>query len=139
MFRGWHFGLNYDALSRIAKVLIGGYLPVPSIGLNYWNNPLCLDRRLFPLNLFSSLTVLGYVAFVLAGLRRNPTAMFVFGGGTAGLLAFFDAARALSRPSGQPLLLVLGHQLDEGMVGDNQMSELGTFDGAVVPDENFHL
>jgi len=283
MFVGWQFGLSYDALSKIAKALIGAYLPVPTIGLNYWNNPLCLDRRLAPLNLFSSLAVLGYVVFALAGLRRSPTALFVFVAGTAGLLAFFcvkhhgyarhhgflfvclvvaawmaqsnaqaelasqaasavydrwarafntsltllfgihvvaagiasvqeyrfpfstsqavaeylhqhghdksllvgypdccasailgssaqkqfyypeakrrgsyiiwdktrlatitdqeiiDAARALSRPSGQHLLLVLGHELDEGMVRDNQMSELGTFDGAVVPDENFLL
>jgi hypothetical protein len=283
MFVGWQFGLSYDALSRIAKALVGAYLPVPTIGLNYWNNPLCLDRRLSPLNLFSSLTVFGYVVFVLAELRRNLTAMFVFGAGTAALLAFFcvkhpgyarhhgflficlvvsawmaqgnapaalvtqaasavrdrwahalsasltllfgihvaaagiasvqecryrfsnsqevaeylhqhghdesllvghsdccasailgssaqkqfyypeakrwgsyiiwdktrltritdqeiiDAARALSRPSGQHLLLVLSHELGEGLVRGNQMKELGNFDGAVVPDENFHL
>jgi hypothetical protein len=283
MLVGWQFGLSYDALSRIAKALIGAYLPVPTFGTNYWNNPLCLDRRLFPLNVFSSLAVLGYVVFVLAGLRRSPTALFVFAAGTAGLLAFFcvkhhgytrhhgllflwlvvsawmaksnapaglasraasavrdrwarafsasltllfgihvvaagiasvqeyrfpfstalavaeylhqhghdesllvgypdccasailgssaqkqfyypqskrwgsyiiwdktrltritdqeiiDAARALSRPSGQHIQLVLSHELDEGMVRDNQMSELGTYDGAVVPDENFHL
>jgi len=47
-----------------------------------------------------------------------------------------DAARALSRPSGQHILLVLSHGLDEGLVRDNQIQELGTFDGAVVPDEN---
>jgi len=283
MYVGWQFGFGYDALSRIAKALVGAYLPLPTIGLNYWNTPLCLDRRLSPLNLFSSLAVLGYVVFVLAGLRRNLTALFVFGAGTAGLLAFFcvkhpgyarhhgflfiwlvvsawmaqsnapavlasraasavrdrwasvfsvsltllfgihvaaagiasvqecrypfsssqrvaeylhqdghdesllvghadalasailgssaqkqfyypqskrwssyiiwdqtrltaitdqeiiDAARALSRPSGQHLLLVLSQVLDEGLVRDNQMSELGTFDGAVVPDENFYL
>jgi hypothetical protein len=50
-----------------------------------------------------------------------------------------DAARALSRPSGQQLLLVLSHVLDKGLVRDNQIQELGTFDGAVVPDENFYL
>ena len=280
---GWHFGLSYDALSKIARALIGAYLPVPQIGLNYWNSPLCLDGRLFPLNRVSSLAVLGYVVFVLAGLRRNPTALFVFGAGTAGLLTFFyakhsgyarhhgflfiwlvasvwmaqsnapaglasraasavrdrwaralstsltllfgihvaaagiasvqeyrfpfstsqavaeylhqhghdesilvgyldacasavlgssaqkqfyypeskrwgsyiiwdqtrlatitdqeiiDAARALSRPSGQRLLLVLSHGLDEAMVRDNQIQELGNFDEAVVPDESFHL
>lgn len=86
---GWQFGLSYDALSRIAKAVIGGYLPVPTIGLSYWNHPLCLERRLSPLNLFSSLAVLGYVVFVLAGLRRNLTALLVFAAGTAGLLAFF--------------------------------------------------
>ena len=283
MFVGWHFGLSYDALSRIAKALIGAYLPVPTIGLDYWNNPLCLDRRLSPLNLFSSLVVLGYAVFALTGLRRNPTALFVFVAGTAGLLVFFyakhpgyarhhgflficlvvsawmaqsnapavlagqaasavrdrwarafsasltllfgihvvaagiasvqeysfpfstapavaeylhqhghdesllvgysdasasailgssaqkqffypqakrwgsyiiwdkarltritdqeiiDAARALSRPSGQHLLLVLSHGLDEAMVRNNQIQELETFDGAVAPEENFHL
>ena len=50
-----------------------------------------------------------------------------------------DAARALSRPSGQHILLALSHALDEGMVRDNTIQELGTFDGAVAPDENFHL
>ena len=50
-----------------------------------------------------------------------------------------DAARALSRPSGQHLLLVLSHGLDEALVRDNQIQELGNFDGAVVPDESFHL
>ena len=283
MFVGWQFGLSYDALSRIAKALIGAYLPVPTIGLDYWNNPLCLDRRLSPLNLLCSLAVLSYVVFVLAGLRRSPTALFVFVAGTAGLLVFFyakhpgyarhhgflficlvvsawmaqsnapavlagqaasavrdrwarafsasltllfgihvvaagiasvqeysfpfstapavaeylhqhghdesllvgysdasasailgssaqkqffypqakrwgsyiiwdkarltritdqeiiDAARALSRPSGQHLLLVLSHGLDEAMVRDNRIQELETFDGAVAPEENFHL
>lgn len=91
MYVGWQFGLSYDALSRIAKALVGAYLPVPTIGLNYWNNPVCLDRQLRPLNLFCSLAVLGYVVFVLAGLRRNPTALLVFGAGTAGLLTFFYA------------------------------------------------
>lgn len=90
MFLGWQFGLNYDALSRIAKALIGAYLPVPTIGLDYRINPLCLDRRLFPLNVFSSLAVLGYVVFVLAGLRRSPTALFVFVAGveTVGFLHY---------------------------------------------------
>lgn len=283
MFVGWQFGLSYDALRRIAKALVGAYLPVPTIGLNYWNNPLCLDRSLFPLNLFSSLAVLGYVIFAIAGLRRNLTALFVFGAGTAGLLTFFyakhpgyarhhgflficlvvsawmaqsnasaglasqaafavrdrwarafgtsltllfgihvaaagiasvreyrypfstasavaeylhqhgydesllvgysdasasailgssaqkqffypqskrwgsyiiwdktrltritdqeiiDAARTLSRPSSQQLLLVLSHRLDDVLVRDNQIQELATFDGAVAPEENFHL
>jgi hypothetical protein len=53
--------------------------------------------------------------------------------------AIIDAARALFRPSGRLLLLVLSHELDEGMVRDNQMRELAAFDGAVVPAENFHL
>jgi hypothetical protein len=280
---GGQFGLSYDALSRIAKAMIGAYLPVPTIGLDYWNNPLCLDRRLFPLNVFSSLAVLGYVIFAIAGLRRNLTALFVFGAGTAGLLTFFyakhpgytrhhgflficlvvsawiaqsnasaglasqaacvvrdrwarvfstsltllfgihvaaagiasvqeyrypfstapavaeylhqhgydesllvgysdasasailgssaqkqfyypqskrwgsyiiwdkirltritdqeiiDAARTLSRPSSQHLLLVLSHRLDDVLVRDNQIQELGSFDGAVAPEENFHL
>ena len=50
-----------------------------------------------------------------------------------------DAARALPRPSGQHILLVLSQGLDEGMVRDNQIQELGSFVGAVAPDENFHL
>jgi hypothetical protein len=85
---GGQFGLSYDALSRIAKAMIGAYLPVPTIGLNYWINPLCLDRRLLPLNVFPGLAVLGDVVFVLAGLRRSPTALFVFVAGveTVGLL-----------------------------------------------------
>lgn len=54
-------------------------------------------------------------------------------------LLLMPLIRALSRPSGQHLLLVLSHRLDEGLVRDNQMRELGISDGAVVPDENFHL
>ena len=281
--RSWQFGFDYDALSRTAKALIGGYLPVPTIGLHYWNNPLLLDDRLFPINRFASLAVLGYVVFVLAGLRRHPTAMFVFGVGTAALLAFLyakfsgfarhhgflflclvvstwmaqsnapaalaaqaesavrerwaralsasltllfgihvaaagiasiqeyrfpfstapavaeylhqhghdesllvghadalasailgssaqrqfyypqakrwgsyiiwdrrrrtkitdqeiiDAARALSRPSGQQLVLVLSHRLPTGIIRDNQIEELGNFAGDVVTDETFRL
>jgi len=41
--------------------------------------------------------------------------------------------------AGQNLLLVLSHELDEGLVRGNQIKELGNSDGAVVPDENFHL
>lgn len=54
-------------------------------------------------------------------------------------LLLMPLTRALSRPSGQHLLLVLSHRLDEGLIRDNQMRELGIFDGAVVPEENFHL
>jgi hypothetical protein len=50
-----------------------------------------------------------------------------------------DAARTLSRPSSQQLLLVLSHKLDDVLVRDNQIQELETFDGAVAPEENFHL
>jgi hypothetical protein len=50
-----------------------------------------------------------------------------------------DAARALSRPSGQQLLLVLSHRLDEGTVRDNHIKALGNFAGAVVTNEKFRL
>ena len=50
-----------------------------------------------------------------------------------------DAARTLSRPSSQQLLLVLSQRLDDVLVRDNQIQELATFDGAVAPEENFHL
>jgi hypothetical protein len=50
-----------------------------------------------------------------------------------------DAARALSRPSGQPLVLVLSHRLPKGIIRDNQIEELGNFAGAVVTDETFRL
>jgi len=50
-----------------------------------------------------------------------------------------DAARTLPRPSGQHILLVLNRGLDEGMIRDNQIQELGSFVGAVAPEENFHL
>ena len=50
-----------------------------------------------------------------------------------------DAARTLFHPSGQHILLVLSRGLDEGMVRDNQIQELGSFVGAVAPEENFHL
>jgi hypothetical protein len=53
-------------------------------------------------------------------------------------LLLMPLTRALSRPSGQHILLVLSHGLDEGLVRDNQMKKVGAFDGAVVPDENFH-
>ena len=44
-----------------------------------------------------------------------------------------DAARTLSPPSSQQLLLVLSHRLNAGMVRDNQIQVLATFDGAVAP------
>lgn len=86
---GWNFNLEYYALRGTGKALVGAYLPIPRIGLNYWNNPLCADSRFFPLSVICYGAVTAYVLFVFAGLRRVQSAWMVFGAGTIGLLTFF--------------------------------------------------
>ena len=88
---GWQTELNYESLLGTGKALVGAYLPVPRPVLNYWNNPLCVDGRFFPLNLICYVAVPGYLLFVFSGLRRNPVVGLVFSGCTLGLLAFFYA------------------------------------------------
>ncbi|MBL9209804.1 MAG: hypothetical protein JNL92_05010 [Opitutaceae bacterium] len=50
-----------------------------------------------------------------------------------------DAARALPRRPGQPVLLVLNRSFDEDLIRGNRLRLLGAFTGAVVGDENYHL
>lgn len=88
---GWQFGFSYDALRGAAKALVGAYVPIPRVGLNYWNNPAGVENQHFLLNLPCYLVATTYVLFVLAGLRRNLPVFLVFASGTAGLLAFYYA------------------------------------------------
>jgi hypothetical protein len=86
---GWQLGYSYDALRGAAKALAGGYLPIPRIGPNYWNNPAVLDHTLVKLPAY--LAAATYVFFVAASLRRHWPACLFFAAGTAALLVFYYA------------------------------------------------
>jgi len=86
---GWQMAPSYESLRDAGKALVGAYIPVPKLALHYWNHPLGIDGRFFPLNLLCFLAVPAYLLFVFIGLRRNLVAGLVLLGGTFGLLAFF--------------------------------------------------
>jgi hypothetical protein len=64
---GWRTEPNYEALLSTGKgARSGPTCRCPRLAWNYWNNPLCVDGRFFPLNLICYLAVPGYVLFVFS-------------------------------------------------------------------------